>query len=553
MTVAEATIPTTYTQSLLTRNPVPSDYNIPHPTWRPHQLESLQWAETIKEVGIIQAATGSGKTTFPAGLSTTRRTCSLTRTKSLQQQYSIYNGCILMGKSNYPCIHPDNEEGANCNDCLYNSMSECGMRNECTYVMQRRMAMSHPFPCVNYALWSSNRYFRETPPPEMLVLDECHLASDIALEWAGTMVNNTKRAEFNLPQFPVIRGATRDDIDRALAWLIESRLVLEDEHKRLRNILRIGPDKKLSRRAAGVQNMDYSFCATRDALRECPEAWYIRSGPQVGMHRGNVEPGIDIRPLTARYHFPRLFLGDKWKTMLMSATVGKFETFAEELGIRMDRCMVRRVPSNFPPSTRPVYILDAPKLGHKSKEEDYLRQAQVIAGAISACPSEWPGIIHITRKSEAPLLRSRLVKYGIDESRLWVLPQQDRHKRWLGTKGQTAAWEEWKRVKPNAIMLSWTHWEGFDGLDEKICIVAKTPFPSTPPGSYEAMRQRYSRKFYNQRTAWALQQALGRTRRGRSEDYDTDNEVRGMVAIADGNYEMVKKWMDDDFVESFVS
>jgi hypothetical protein len=217
------------------------------------------------------------------------------------------------------------------------------------------------------------------------------------------------------------------------------------------------------------------------------------------------------------------------------------------------RCFVRSwVPSNFPPESRPIHVLDAPKLNWKSKEKDYLRQAEVIADAIDQCPSEWSGIIHVTRKSEAPLLRSRLVRYGIAENRLWVLPQKDRHNRWMGTQKQTEAWEEWKRAFPNAIMISWTHWEGFDGLDEKICIVAKTPFPSTPPGSYEEARLGYSRKFYSQRTAWALQQSLGRTRRGRPEDYDTEDEMRGMVAIADMNYKRVQKYMDDDFLESMV-
>jgi hypothetical protein len=137
MTETVATIPATYIQPILTRNPTPLDYGIPHDTWRNHQLESLQWSESIDNIGIIQAATGSGKTVFPAGLSTTRRTCSLTRTKSLQQQYSFYNGCILMGKANYPCIHPKNDRDATCGDCLYDNMNHCEYKYECKYLVQR--------------------------------------------------------------------------------------------------------------------------------------------------------------------------------------------------------------------------------------------------------------------------------------------------------------------------------------------------------------------------------------------------------------------------------
>ncbi|MHA2068826.1 MAG: hypothetical protein ACXABY_31070, partial [Candidatus Thorarchaeota archaeon] len=85
-------------------------------------------------------------------------------------------------------------------------------------------------------------------------------------------------------------------------------------------------------RASRLQNYDYSITATQQALKECPEAWYIRSGPLVGSYRGKTVPGIIVKPLTARYHFPRLFLSDDWKTMLMSATVGDFKVFCEELG-----------------------------------------------------------------------------------------------------------------------------------------------------------------------------------------------------------------------------
>ena len=86
-------------------------------------------------------------------------------------------------------------------------------------------------------------------------------------------------------------------------------------------------------------------------------------------------------------------------------------------------------------------------------------------------------------------------------------------------------------------------------LDEKINIVAKCPYPSTS-SEYEKQRRQYSNQFYSQRTAWALQQALGRTRRGRPEDYDIEGEMRGFVAIADGNYARIKGYLDDDFVEA---
>jgi hypothetical protein len=192
--------------------------------------------------------------------------------------------------------------------------------------------------------------------------------------------------------------------------------------------------------------------------------------------------------------------------MLMSATVGDFKVFTEELGISMDRCMVRRVPSNFPPESRPIHVLDAPKLNWKSKEKDYLRQAEVIADAIDQCPPNWSGIIHVTRIKEAPLLRDRLVRYGVDPNRIWIPPRTDRHGRYLGTQGQVAHWENFLRARRNAIAISWIMQEGYDGVDIDMVFTAKVPFPVCAPGSYEHARMQYSHSFYGLRTAWMFQQ-----------------------------------------------
>jgi hypothetical protein len=169
-----------------------------------------------------------------------------------------------------------------------------------------------------------------------------------------------------------------------------------------------------------------------------------------------------VKPLTARYHFSRLFLDDKWKTMLMSATVGDFKTFCGELGVPMSKCMTRRVPSNFPPETRPIHVLDAPKLNWKSKEEDYERQAEVIAEAIKECPPGWSGLVHVTRISEGPKLAERLVRQGIDPDRIWTRPTSTR--RWLGTHELVEDWEQFLARRSNAIAISCIMHQGYDGI-----------------------------------------------------------------------------------------
>ena len=94
-------------------------------------------------------------------------------------------------------------------------------------------------------------------------------------------------------------------------------------------------------------------------------------------------------------------------------------------------------------------------------------------------------------------------------------------------------------------------WEGIDGLDEQICIAAKVPFGYLGD-EYERERLYYSDSMYRQRTAWQLAQGLGRTRRGRKQDYDL-GEIRGLVCIADGAWSRVKSKLPQAVSEAIVT
>ena len=123
-----------------------------------------------------------------------------------------------------------------------------------------------------------------------------------------------------------------------------------------------------------------------------------------------------------------------------------------------------------------------------------------------------------------------------------------------GTNEQMRAWEVRKRdrrSKKGAIAVSWAWTEGVDLFDERICITAKTPFPSLGD-PYEKARFNFDTKFYLQRTAWALEQSQGRTRRGEKDHYDIGGIKRGLVAIADGNWTRVKSYLSNSFMESII-
>ncbi|GIW60769.1 MAG: hypothetical protein KatS3mg087_1835 [Patescibacteria group bacterium] len=273
-----------------------------------------------------------------------------------------------------------------------------------------------------------------------------------------------------------------------------------------------------------------------ESLERCEFGWFIRSGPKAL----DGKPGIVVRPLTARYHAPYFF--NFQRSLIMSATIGDFNTFAGELGI--SDFVSRRNKNPWPPEHRPIYDLGAPRIGRKSTPADYEEQAKLIANAIAQCDESWPGLIHVTSIEEAERLYYRLKtsgKAGLNY-RVFLCPR-------ASTNEAVEAWKERKKVVPNSIMVSWMLWEGYDGVDEKINIVAKVPYPNIGD-LYERERMRFDGKFFLQRTAWQFIQGLGRTRRS-AEDYDVSGQ-NGFVAIADGNWTRIRKYIPESILESIV-
>jgi len=524
----------------------PEDYGLPHDSWRPHQLETVHWVEDGSGVMICEQPTGSGKSAVAASQSISRRTVSLVRTKYLQTQYGdIYGAHVLMGKGNYPCDHPDNI-GSMADECLYpQNMYQCPFTHSCEYMIAKKIARSAPFVSTNYAYWLTAKSIRDNV--KMLVCDEAHLLSDITLDWAGMTISAPVRRKWDLPEFPLIRSsADQGAMIQVEDWLRESTISLMKISNR---VMEMGSDASDDEKKRGKQasQLAMKLGATLVAIHACTQDWFIRSGPGVGYYRGMPVPAIIVRPLTAKYHFPRIFMGD-WDMLLMSATIGDEGTFCGEMGI-LDYDL-RRVPNQFSPEERPIYALDVPRLSYKSKVADYDRQADEIAKAILDCPKEWSGIIHVTRKNEAAFLANRLARRGL-QGRMWVPPQTDKRGKYLGTGEQMDLWDRYRDTHPGTIMVAWQFMEGADLTEEKICVIAKVPFPSLGD-EYEKARMKYSNRMYLQRTAWTIMQAAGRTRRGRPQDYDLDGERRGLVAIADANWVRIKKYMSPDFLDAIV-
>ena len=86
------------------------------------------------------------------------------------------------------------------------------------------------------------------------------------------------------------------------------------------------------------------------------------------------------------------------------------------------------------------------------------------------------------------------------------------------------------------------------GHSELVSAYAELAFVKS---EYERERMQFDGKMYYWRTANRLAQGLGRTRRGRREDYDIDG-CNGVVGIFDGNWKRVRKYLPEDVLEAVV-
>jgi Rad3-related DNA helicase len=532
----------------------PREYGLKHEFWRIGQEDSVKWSLALSGIGILQAAVGSGKSAIIRAVASQKSVYALARTRNLQNTvYKEHGFDIVMGRNAYPCSHLYAEEGDTAQSCIYEheGMSRCPSSEECEYLIAKNKAKRGGKASLSYAYFLTAGWCK-SDPAMCLACDEAHLLSDIVLGWTGCEITMKDVKEFYLSHPPVIEYTDgmslfhrHDPCQQAIIYLRECIQSLNKQITSLSKHLKSnynGPTVK--RRLSRAQNLLSSLQATVKAIQSNAAEWYIVSGPGVIRSRVGPEPGFMAKPLTARYHFPSLFLHSP-VTIAMSGTIGDPKTFAAELGIK--DYQYRAVPSNFAPEVRPIQVLDVPHLNYRSTERDYEMQADAIAKAILECPKEWSGILHVTRKREGPLLADRLAHRGLQD-RVWVTPDG-------ATDTQMSAWvkhkEETNGKYGGQLCISWSMTEGVDLLDERICISAKIPFPDTSD-PYEKARQNYSHSFYAQRSAWTLMQSLARTRRGFEDDYNMNGEKRQSVCIADGAWTRIEKYLDPDFLESIV-
>jgi len=467
-------------------------YNLPHPLDRPHQQESLDWLmASDKKYNIICAPTGSGKSAWVAGASQEKAVMVLTKTKSLQAENyeKIYKFDPLFGKGNYSCDDEDNPIAKYANWTAY----DCGnMECDCRYQLQYRHCQLNSWRVsLNYA-----KYFTARIQKQILFLDEAHNLPDIVTEHIGlTLRWDNEFIQYHNPP----TEEKRLNFQEAMAYFKNCARLVKDAHPGQKDLKLWRKWKRLSSKIHVVNEI----IAKSESLQD----WYYEVD----------EEKLLIKPLTAKYHFKKLFSAPK--IILMSATINP--SIIGRLGIDESEMAFLEVPNIWPVPTRLIYDLNAPRLNWKSPDSDKEKWVKLISNVLTPDKSS---IIHVASNAQAWTIKKGLQEKGIHS---WI-PEKG-----IGTDKQLAQWYQIR--KPGMNCISATFHEGVDLGEDDICITAKVPWGDIGP-NYEKAKMNYDKSWYNEQASYNFMQSYGRPQRGKKEHYTGEKKAY----IADGAWKGLK-------------
>lgn len=495
-------------------------YKLFHPLDRLGQSEAIDWIlNSDKQYNILRAPTGFGKSPLAAAASIEFRTLALVLHKSLQSAnyQDQYEFEILYGTTNYPCIEKNKSKKI---DQPRYTAYDCGNPDcDCPYQRQELQCLSSLRVSLNYAKFLTSKPFVDRFEPEYLFLDEAHNLPGIVtnfvgftLNWDNEFLKSTNKIKPS--SFSRLNYNETTDLFRQCAVAVKS------------NKPNVSEDLKLWRKWKRL-NQKINVVNTLIG-NSAGEDWYYEAD----------EKQLIIKPLTAKYHFKKLF-GVADKIILMSATIRP--SIAERLGLKDHEWDYHEVPNSWPAPSRLVYDLGGPAINYNSSEADKRENAKRILSVLS---SDKSGIIHVTSKNQATELKDKLLWNcyqevdGMEYIDFYIPPFR------LSTDMQYQEWQQAR--KPGTYCISWNFHEGVDLGEDDISITAKIPWINFS-SSYEKARMEYDQQWYLEQAAMKLEQSCGRIRRGKPEHYLPGAK---QVYIADSSWYRLKTLLSDDFRKS---
>lgn len=443
--------------------PLPVDLGAPvrFRGWRPHQPAAIEAIVDSPErfVGSV-LPTGAGKslTVIGAALLAGWRTCILTSTKLLQDQYlrdMADAGLVeIKGQGNYECIAFHGAYAAlrerathGCDEGPCRAGHRCEMKPNpegshapgCLYYDAIDAAIRAPLVVTNYKYWFSATQYQPTLGHfDCLVLDEGHHAP---MEVADYLAVQLDAGDFSFI------GSGGPQTPDAHAWAEWAQI----HNKAIQSAL---GKKPLSRTEMRQHRMARKVAQKLDALEH-----RLRKGEWVIDPHGQ---SWAFNPVWVSDFAESVLFHGIDKVVLTSATCTR--KTAGMLGIEDRHLHWHEAPSDFPVDRRPVYFVPIAKLDFRASESE-IRYWLASIDNVLRRRQDRKGIIHAVSYARA----KQIQEYSEFGSRMIIHDSR-------GTRDAVA---EFKAAGPGAILVSPSVTTGYDfpGDQCEYQIIVKVPFP----------------------------------------------------------------------------
>lgn len=486
--------------------PLPIELGAPshYHAWRPHQPSAiLSIADGNLRFNGSVLPTGAGKTltVASAALLMGWRTCFLTSTKLLQEQYSrdlAESGLVdIRGQGSYECVAFADEHRTlrdkawhGCDDGPCRAGLPCSRKPEIDEYDIEKGCLSYDaiararrsrFVVTNYKYWLNANAYRPTLGRfDCLVLDEAHHAPTELADFLSTTWEPTDAQTLG-------SGGPNGDTDPA-AWANWAKTYLG------------AVNSLLERRPNGRAEL------RRYRLMK-------RAAKKLSMIATMTKGDWVIRQQSATWHFDPVFV-QQYKEKLfchVPHVVCTSATFTRKtaamLGIPDDELTWHEAPSDFPVERRPVYFVPTVKVDYRADESQIRLWLATIDNFLRP-RQDRKGIIHAVSYARAKQIR----EYSEFRDRMIL------HDRW-DTRDAVARFRE---AGPGAIFVSPSVTTGYD-FAGKACeyqIIAKIPFPDRR-SPVTAARTQHDPSYPAYIAMQELVQAVGRGMRSADDQCET--------------------------------
>jgi ATP-dependent DNA helicase DinG len=505
--------------------------NFPFEEPREGQLEIISKIENAIDEGfkyiILEAGTGTGKSAIATTLARMYEPAYiLTMTKQLQTQYANeFSFPLVKGRGNFSCKSGDLEISCDTGMCQTAPRSqkfscEFGITkkegnethfafedagefpyyfkslDKCNYWEQKADAVNGAITLMNYdyALLELN-YVRHFAKRNLIVFDEAHNIENKLM----------RRMEVNL-----LNQGLEKDIKKTIPhqmlnyedpedWIIFVE-ILYNAYKDIKT--QSLPKNKGDR----IVSTRFRLGELLTNLEEHPENWVVDPTPG----------GVSFKPLKIDLYAHNMLFKHADVSLFMSATILDHRLFCKWLGIDYDEAYSLKIKSNFPASSRPVYIKPVGNMSQRSIKYTAPKTLPILKKIINHHKHE-KGLIHTHNYKCQQYIMANL-----------------KNPRLMGHTpiNRELKLHQFEKTDKPMVLVSPSMSEGVDLPYEKcqFQVIYKIPFPYLGDKQINS-RKKQDPKWYAYKTIMTLIQAYGRGMRAEDDFCAT--------YILDGNVKML--------------